>query len=557
MKRILLAIVLAAGLTVALAAVMAPTSASTQPQGQHCGDGGPLGDPEYCGCTWGEVVFRGQAVAGAVLTLTFAGQTVTDVVAHYTPDELPYYSLTGHDLGAKRGDVITLTASFAGEVVTRTIRALPDDDGEQHVVLAFPEREAFVPYLDIGYTRTLAVDGSTLWAGGPDGLASVDVLSGDITPHTLPWQQGGVEVLAVRNATEIWVAAGSALARMNDGVWNQVSPPPSLDAIRALAVDPVSGDLWVGGAAGPAGIAARYTDAWHDLKSFGQPVTAVTLDENGAVWAGTWGDGAYQRREDGGWTRFRDVDGLASNRVLSLAAANGFMWIGGAPYLSGLGPRGGIGRYDLNLGSWQSYGTAQGLPAAPDGLNPNLPAPVLALAIDEAGVPWAGTSSGVYALAAPSWWNRYSAGSGASMPEVIAIAASGPVFVGTHSGISRLQQSMTPGSPPVAVIAATQPATVTKGIDREFVIDSTGADTDEGGLEVIAWDWTSDRDGPLCTKALCVLKVDALSLGDHVLSLRVQDDEGAWSPVQTTQLSVVDSKRTYLPALRLGWAGSH
>lgn len=556
MPRIVAAVIAAAGLTLALVAVMLSTPASAQPQGQHCGDGGPIGDPEYCGCTWGEVVFHGQAVVGATLTLSFAGQTVTDVVAVEVPDELPYYSLTGHDLGAQRGDIITLTASFAGEVVTRTIRALPDEDGEQHVVLAFPEREAFVPYLSDGYTRTLAVDGNTLWAGGPEGLASVDVLSGHVTPHPLPWQQGGVEVLAVRNATELWVAAGNALARLKDGVWNQVAPPPSLTAIRALAADPVSGDLWVGGAAGAAGIAARYTDAWHDLKSFGQPVTALILDANGAVWAGTWGDGAYQRRADGGWTRFRDIDGLASNRVMSLAAANDFVWVGGAPYLSGLGPRGGVSRYDLDQGSWQTYGTAQGLPAAPDGLNPNLPAPVVALAVDEAGEPWAGTSSGVYALVTPSWWNRYSAPNGASTSAATAVAAGEQVFLATSAGISRLQLDITPGNPPSAAIANAQPVTVTKGIDREFVLDSTGADSDEGGLEVVAWDWWSDRDGPLCTKALCALEVDTLSFGDHVLSLRVQDDEGVWSPVQTMQLTVVDSKRMYLPALRLGSSGS-
>jgi hypothetical protein len=107
----------------------------TRPLGRHCGDVGPPPPSDYCGCTWGEVLYRGQPVAGAVITLSF-GSGVATTVTHFTALKSPYFDITGRDLGARRGDLVTLTATFAGQTVTRTIRAWPDANGEQHITLA-------------------------------------------------------------------------------------------------------------------------------------------------------------------------------------------------------------------------------------------------------------------------------------------------------------------------------------------------------------------------------------------------------------------------------------
>ncbi len=548
MLRLLTALSAAASLLVALAVAATSASAISAPRGQHCGDGGPIGKPDYCGCTWGEVYYRGQPVTGAGLTLTFAGQEVSDVVSLRNAGELPFYSVTGYNLGARRGDLITLTATFAGEVMSRTIRAVPDESGEQHVVFVFPERGAFAPALTGGYTRTLALAGGVLWAGGPEGLVAVATATGEATPQTLPWQTGGVQAVAAASAANAWAAGGGFLAHLAGGAWTPVAVPPVLGDIRALAVDPASGDLWAGGAVGETGTAARFDGAWHEVSTFSDyPVTAIAIDSGGAPWVGTVGGGAYQRRSDGGWTRFRDINGLASKDVLSLAAGGPYVWAGGAPYLgSGSVAHGGISRFDLTSRTWQTYGADQGLPVSGSS---DLPAPITSLAVDATGTPWAGTPLGVYKLVTPGWWSRLALASGEATPGITALAAGDPVFIASTAGLSRLQPDLTPGSPPSAAIATTLPSPAAQGIGAEIILDGSAADTDENGQQILAWDWSSDRDGPLCTRASCVLKVDALSLGDHMISLRVQDDEGAWSPVQTAHLSVVLPTHLYLPTL--------
>ena len=48
-------------------------AAPTQPLAPRCVGAGPLplDDPTFCGCTWGEVYYRGQPVVGATVTLQF------------------------------------------------------------------------------------------------------------------------------------------------------------------------------------------------------------------------------------------------------------------------------------------------------------------------------------------------------------------------------------------------------------------------------------------------------------------------------------------------------
>jgi hypothetical protein len=52
--------------------------------------------------------------------------------------------------------------------------------------------------------------------------------------------------------------------------------------------------------------------------------------------------------------------------------------------------------------------------------------------------------------------------------------------------------------------------------------------TDKDGI-VVRYDWESDKDGFL-SNATSFL-VSKLSIGDHIISLKVQDNDGAWSTV--------------------------
>jgi hypothetical protein len=106
----------------------------------------------------------------------------------------------------------------------------------------------------------------------------------------------------------------------------------------------------------------------------------------------------------------------------------------------------------------------------------------------------------------------------------------------THAGLDRLDREATPGEPPTAQIDAVYPPTVTVG--TTLTLSGGGLDGDEGGERIVAWDWRSDRDGPLCTTAACALPHDLLTPGEHTVALRVQDDEGVWSTPVEARVSV-------------------
>ncbi len=63
----------------------------------------------------------------------------------------------------------------------------------------------------------------------------------------------------------------------------------------------------------------------------------------------------------------------------------------------------------------------------------------------------------------------------------------------------------------------------------------TGSGTDSAG-DIVGYDWRSDLDDLLSTNA--TFSHDNLSVGEHNISLRVQDSEGAWSEPVTVKLEV-------------------
>ena len=524
------------------------------PLGRHCGDVGPLplDDPDFCGCTWGEVLFRGQPVPGATVRLTFGESSLTETTYLNGLEPEPYFDVTAYNLDAHRGDILTLTANFAGQTITRTFRAWPAADGEQHIVLTFPERGIWYPWVTGGYTRALALAGDVVWAGGPAGVISVSLTSGVSVVHTWPWSDPLVRALAVDTQGHIWAAGNGGVAELapssvegSDGSTWITHTVPLTGTPRALAIDSPTGAVWAGGG-DDTGSVAVYTGAWQPAGTFGAPVTALAVDDVGRVWAGTWGEGVYRQDGNGGWTRYRAVDGLASDTVLATAADEGAVWFGTSPYLSGQGPRGGIARYDLAAGTWQVYTTAHGLPA--DVLLPGAPAPVYALTLGEEGLPWAGTTAGVRFLAGADWWGAYTTTHGLRAGTVRALAVgNGTAVAATPAGLDRLDPAAIPGAPPVAQIDAVSPLTLTPGMT--LTLSGGGMDNDEGGGRIVAWDWSSSLDGPLCTAASCTLPYELFAPGEHVIRLRVQDDEGEWSATVMETMVMEKVWQVYLPLI--------
>ena len=528
-------------------------AAPSAPYGPHCIGSGPLplNDPNFCGCTWGEVYYRGQPVNNAEVSLQFGAQITHTLVAQPTGETAPYYDLTGAKLGAKRNDVMTVTVEFAGQTVTRAFRAQPDSQGEQQINLALPEQGVWTPWLTGGYTRALLMNGATLWAGGAAGLLAINVTNGISTTQLLPWTDPAVIGVTSASNGHLWVGGPHTLAEF-DGVQWQNRPTPFAVPLRTLLIHPTTGALWVGGGDN-SGALAVYDGAWHTVNGIPKPVTTLVVDSIGNLWAGTDGGGLYRHAGNNadvnsGWTHFTVNDGLASDYILAAAASGNQVWFGAQPYLSSQGARGGISRYNLADNTWRVYTTAHGLPA--DRLLQDATAPIYALAVDAQGTPWAGTLDGVYRLATATFWTRDFATGG---DPVQALATGGNlVGAGQAKGqINYLDLKFTPGKPPTAQIALTSPTITRSGT---LILTAKATDQDENANpnnpQIVAWDWRLAGDNPLCTTAVCQVSGQTLSPGVYTIGLRVQDDEGVWSALATTQVTVTEGAQVYLPFVK-------
>jgi hypothetical protein len=539
-RRLLLPFVIAlTGLLLTSLSLSAPIGL-TRPLLRHCGD---TLDP-YCVCTWGEVLFRGQPVPGAVITMSSGSSVITNVTHFADAESWPYFHIAGYDLGARRGDLVTLTATFAGQTVTRVIRAWPDAgaDGEQHIALSIVELGAGQPLITGEYTRALAVSDQVVWAGGQAGVISIELTSGISVAQTLPWSNSLVRALAIAPHEQVWAAMTEGLAEYDPGTHTWYSHTAPFSGVVRTLVGDTGGAIWAGGGDGVHEYLAVYTGTWTIPQTFSTPVTALAVDGENRVWVGTWGNGVY-RKDGNAWTHYQNTDGLASNYVLAATADAHAVWFGTEPYLSGSGQHGGIARYDLTTGAWRTYTTAQGLP--PDPLSPSATAIIGALSLDENGQPWAGTIDGVRFLVGEKWW-AYTTTHGLRAGTIQALAvkqdftvAAGPI------GLDRIDRFAVSGCLPEAAINSVTPLTLT--LNTTLTLSGTGWDTDENGARLIAWDWASSLDGPLCTTPSCTLPYGRLTPGDHVLAWRVGDDEGEWSAIVTRTVKVLAAWQVYLP----------
>jgi len=85
---------------------------------------------------------------------------------------------------------------------------------------------------------------------------------------------------------------------------------------------------------------------------------------------------------------------------------------------------------------------------------------------------------------------------------------------------------------PTAIIVAVKPESATYGTTITF----SGKGTDIDGDNIVEYSWSSDIDGFLSDKPIFT-KSD-LSPGTHTISFKVKDENGAWSDVNTTYLTM-------------------
>ena len=135
-----LATLLATGVFATLLSVAPSDAAINRPLGQHCPEVGPvpLLPNNFCGCTWGAVYVDGDAVAGAHITLTFQGRSITSTTHLGSGALYPIYTAEAYTLGARLGDEVVISATVGAQTLTRTLRLAPNNDAEQQAGFAFP-----------------------------------------------------------------------------------------------------------------------------------------------------------------------------------------------------------------------------------------------------------------------------------------------------------------------------------------------------------------------------------------------------------------------------------
>ncbi len=420
-SRLLLRVTLLLGTALAMLGLAAwlmiansrPAQARTL--GQHCYDVGPLPDlpPDWCGCTWGAVYVDGAPVAGARITLTFGTGVVSGTAALSALEPYPYYAMHAYDLGARYGSLVTLTASYAGAALTRTMRLVPDEvTKEQTLNFAFPTSGHWEPWAAAPTVRTLAIQDGQLWTGTLDGPVRWGLTTGISQTYRTGLASESVQALAIGPGGDVWVGSPAGLARYDGVSWTIQDTGLASSNVRALAVGP-GGTIWAGASHVTAGGVSRYDPAtaglrgqtWQPLPDFNGPLpnlaTALAVDAAGHLWVGT--DGYGVSRWDGStWQTFTTADGLASDMVYAIAAGPGAVWFATWSYLTGEAAFGGVSRYDLACGRWTTYRHSDGL-ALDD---------VVAVAVDGSGRPWFGTWGGGVSRFDGRNWRTYTAADG-------------------------------------------------------------------------------------------------------------------------------------------------
>ena len=507
-----------------------------QTLGQHCYDVGPLpGIPDWCGCTWGAVYVDRQPVAGATVNIHYAGKTMMTTSRLAAAETFPYYALNAHDLGAKYGDTVTLTVTYEGQTLTRTVRLLPNASGEQQASFAFPASGHWEHWANLSNVQAIAARGSDLWIGAASALVRWEITTGISETLTTGLASPGIQALAIGPDGSTWAGSTAGLARYHQGEWSVQATGLASPNIRALAVGP-QGDVWAGASGATTGGVSRFIGgAWQSQPDFNGPlpnaVLSLAAGDAGRVWVGT--DDAGASYWDGAsWRTFRTEDGLASNIVYGIAAGASDVWFATFSYFDGTGAHGGAGRYDPASAAWSRYTTAQGL--AFDDL--------AAVAIDDRGRKWFGTWGGGLSLFdGRNWWTfDETAGLSSNYVRALAVGPDGSLWAGAQGGVDRFRPGPG-GTAPAITTASVTPA----GLALEF--RAQAADPDGG--PIASYEWRSDVDGSLGSEAAFTLPARRLTPGAHTIAVRAVDDDGQWSAERAMALAVDPPSYVYLPTV--------
>ena len=118
------------------------------------------------------------------------------------------------------------------------------------------------------------------------------------------------------------------------------------------------------------------------------------------------------------------------------------------------------------------------------------------------------------------------------------------VLLETKKGVYLLTISEAANIPPTATIDSITPDPAIQGKD---IVHFRGHGSDSDG-SVVAYEWTSDKDGVLSNEEDFDMPASDLSVGTHIISFKVKDDDGVWSTADTEDLTI-KSAEEYNPKL--------
>jgi len=535
----------------------------TVPLGGSCIGVGVLSSDDYCGCTYGYVYYQGEAVHGAKVTLTFDNQSVETFTQVYEGEleENSHFQITGHNIGARKNDMITVTAEYLGQSVTRTFRAWPDGDRQKvHLVLG---EGSWKNWKSGDYTRTLAtLNDQTLLAGGLDGLLQVDMATDQEIPIASPWPDD----IVVDSQERIWVTGNLGVGIYTDGSW-ETPDVPLTEHVSRIAITADGNRAWIADKSEEGNLAFFDGTSWSSQEKIGDYIVDLVLDDEQTLWVGTWKEGLFAIKEDGTRTHYSTEDGLAGNEIRDLLIApydrnrgqgryelqgtedwTEALWVGVKAIDSTDGNQGGIGIYDFEQETWHKYGQVDGLHSIVDPQDSSARGELYtrSLAVDPSGAIWAGTNGkGPYVLQdGQTWmrhpnWKDYRNWEDTRLEHLAALSTG--IIAATNQGLLRL--TFEPHTESLPSPQASEHS-------ENGILKLSGSINAPSDSSIVNWYWTSDIDGPLCTTAFdCELPLDRISVGQHEITLRVQDSRGEWSPAIAAATVERVLYNLYLPAV--------
>jgi ligand-binding sensor domain-containing protein len=363
----------------------------------------------FDGQTWTEHFSSDGWLDGTVQAVLFPPDAVRAIVTH---TGLSYLRLHPHEPRAREieGRIWT-TYTVADGLIDNTVRAIAiGDEG----VLWFGT--------EAGISR---FDGQT-WTNytTADGLSHNRVAALAIDQTGQVWAGTGFGEACADGDTGCM--GGGGLHRFDGQAWQGYGREDGLlgNLVTVLAVDQAN-RLWIGT---DAGLNMLADGRWHSYQTIGgladNFVTALAVGEPGQLWVGTR-RGGLSRFDGQTWVDYLPVDYNdvgGDNGIAALAYHQGTLWVGLGGFLNFSSVR------TFDGATWQSYGIEEGV----------LGYGVSALAIDQLGRAWVGSTGGLNEFSAPIW--TYNTTNGLIRDTVLAIAidAQNQKWIGTSGGVQKL-----------------------------------------------------------------------------------------------------------------------